>query len=86
MPKFQVTGDLHVAFTVDIEAENEEEAARIVEAMSPTEIDDLGNTDMMTAGVVIDGVHPDTNEDDDDGPDDNDEPDFEYHPGVDGPR
>lgn len=54
--KFRVTGDLKIAFVIEIEAENEESAEALVADMSPKKIEAEGSVeDLLTAGVVIDG-------------------------------
>lgn len=55
--RFTVSGDLLVAFTIEVEADTEEEAEEKVGKMDWNRIERHGNVD-TEAGIRIDGTHP----------------------------
>ena len=56
MPRFRVTGDLKVAFVMDIDAESQNAAEKHVADMAPKDIESQGNVEpLRSAGVVVDG-------------------------------
>lgn len=56
MPWFRVSGDLRVAFIIDVEANSSEEAEKQVSEMKYNQIRNDGDIDTPTASVEIDGA------------------------------
>lgn len=54
--RYTVSGDIKLAFVIDVEADSEEEAEDIVNAMRYRELNQKASVDTSTHGVVIDGV------------------------------